>query len=413
MRSRLTTVPSSRARTVFGMWDRRFTLAALQVAVCLTPALAAGLLGKSLVKLTRADLGLNPERVTLLSVETFARGDTTAQHAALTRHLLARVRQMPGVEAASWASHALPSPLITKKTLSVATANPHEASSRPALSVRFNVVGDGYFETIRMPLVAGRGFDPRDSDRDASRTAILNETAARRLFGDAVRALGQRIHITDDREERDREVVGVVRNVVYDEPDEAPAPYLFEPMDRSWNGGMVLHVLGPREPGALIAQVKRELRAIDPSIALSDTSTLEQQVASRIAAPSLAARLALLASGLGVALALLGLYSVLMWLVAQRRTELAIRMSIGATPGQIVMSAAAFGLKITLAGAAIGLLVSYFALRLIATQLRGVDIHDLSIYALVVALVLAAGLAACLLPARHAARLDPWGILRR
>jgi predicted permease len=408
-------------------------LAAMQIAICLTLTLAAGLLGKSLIGLTREDLGFQADRVTLFGIETFIRGYSKEQTAAFNRQLLARVRQLPGVEAASLAFVALPSPMTTTKTIAPVGADDSAAptSTLPStpgaargprapagFSARFNVVSSGYFETMRMPMVAGRVFDERDTNVEASPAAIVNETAARRLWRDPARAIGQHIRVKDERNrqaggEVDREVVGVVRDAVYSEPDEEPRPYLFEPLDRTWDGAAALHVLGPREPGELIAQVKRELRLIDPSLAISEVTTLRQHVAARIAAPSLAARLSIAASAVTMALATLGLYASLAYLVTQRRTELAIRMSIGATPRQIVEFVAAFGLKISLAGIALGLAGSVFTMRLVATQLRGVDLRDPLVYTAVVALVLLAALAACWLPARHAAKLDPWALLGR
>ena len=423
VRSGLTsTLPSAR-RTPFGSWDLRHMLAAMPIAICLTLTLAAGLLGKSLLGLTREDLGFQTDRVTLFGIETFIRGYSKEQTAAFNRNLLARVRRLPGVEAASLAFITLPSPMTATKTIEAPGARDPAAlptttgaSRVPAagLSARFNVVSSGYFETMHMPMLAGRAFDERDTNVEASSTAILNETAARRLWLDPMRAIGQHIRVKDERNHQvDREVVGVVRDTVYDEPDEAPRPYLFEPLDRSWGGAATLHVLGPREPGELIAQVKRELRLLDRSLAISEVTTLREHVAARMAAPSLAARLSIAASGVTMALAMLGLYASLAYLVAQRRTELAIRMSIGATPRQIVEFVAAFGLKISLAGIGLGLAGSVFTMRLVATQLRGVDIRDPLIYSAVVALVLLAALAACMLPARQAAKLDPWALLRR
>jgi predicted permease len=406
VRSGLASNGLSTRRTLFGAWDLRHALAIAQVAICLTLTLAAGLLGKSLIGLTRENLGFQPDRVTLFDIETYIRNYSKAQTADFNQNLLARVRRLPGVEAASLAFIALPSPMLATKTIAVLGA--------AGLAARFNVVSSGYFETMRMPMLAGRAFDDRDTNIESASTAIVSETAARRLWGEPARAIGEYIHVTDERNRSiDRQIVGVVRDAVYSEPDEAPRPYLFEPLDRTWEGAATLHVLGPREPDELIAQVKRELRLIDRSLAISEVTTLREHVATRIAAPSLAARLSIAASAVTVALAMLGLYASLAHLVAQRRTELAIRMSIGAAPRQILEFVAGFGLKIALAGTALGLAGSVVTMRLVATQLRGVDVRDPLVYAVVIALVLLAALAACLLPARHAARLDPWAILRR
>jgi len=412
VRSGLTSAPSSARRTIFGMWDVRHWLAALQIAICLTLAVGSGLLGKRLLSLMRVDCGFATEGVTLFNVETYILDYSHEQNAALYGELLARVRRMPGVEAAALAFKVLPSPILGTNTIAVPDAeDPHARG----FAAGYNVVSSGYFQTVRMPLVAGRAFDDRDGNAAPSRFVILNETAARRLWHDPARAIGQHVRLIDEQKrETNREVIGVVRNAVYGELDESPMPYLFLPVDRSWDGMLTLHVRGgPRQPGQLIADVRRELRLLDHSLAFSAVLTLDQYVATRLAAPALAARLAITGSVVSVALAIIGLYAVLAYLVAQRRTELAIRMSIGAAPREIVSLVVGFGLKIVLAGAALGLAGSFFAMRVIATQLGGVDIHDPLVYASMLTLVLFAALGACLLPARRAARLDPWAILRR
>jgi predicted permease len=416
VRSGLTCVPTSTRRTMFGTWDARHTLATLQIAVCLVLTLGGALLAKKLVTLSRVDLGYATDRVTLFELESYLLDYTREQHAELNRQLLTRVRQLPGVEAAAMSLKVLPSPMIGTNTISLPESESASGTPNTAerFSARFNVVTDGYFDTIRMPLIAGRVFDERDTAATTSRLAIVNEIVARKLWGDPHRAIGRTIRVADERKRlTDREVIGVVKNAVYGELDEAPRPYLFLPIDRSWEGALTLHVRGPRDATQMIAEVRRELQTLAPSMAFASVRPLDQYVATRIAGPSLAARLAVAASTVGMALAIVGLYAVLAYLVAQRRTELAIRMSIGAGPREIVRIIAGFGLKIALVGTALGIAASFWGLRLIATQLNGIDAHDPPVYASVIALVLMAAFAACLIPARRAARLEPWVILRR
>lgn len=406
------TLPGSARRTILGRWDTRHSLAALQIAVCLTLTLTAGLLGKRLINLTTVNLGFSTDRVTLFDLETYVLDYSGEQNVDFYRRLLTRVRQLPGVEAVGLAHNVLPSPFRGDNAITAPDAI--SPSARQEFPVRSNAVSSGYFDTLHMPIVAGRAFEVRDDDQTASRSAIVNETAARRLWGDASRAIGQRIRVRDGQNRVvEREVVGVARDAVYDELDEAPMPYLFLPFAGSWEGGLTLHVRGPREPAALIAQVRRELHLLDPSFAVSDVMTLDEHVATRIAAPSVAARLSLAASAAGVILAMMGLYSVLAYLVAQRRTELAIRMSIGAGPRAILAFVAAFGFRIVLVGAALGTAGALLGARLLATWLQGVNTRDPAIYMCAIALVVLAVGVACIAPARRAARLDPWAILRR
>jgi macrolide transport system ATP-binding/permease protein len=409
VRSGLTNVPAhTPTRSMLGRWDLRYTLAALQIAVCLMSTVGAALLAKSLIGLMRRDLGFQTERVTLLGLETYLRGYTGEQNARLYRDLVARVRRLPGVESVAFASNVIPTRFkLTKHVLAPGALDP---TLRGGLSADLNTVTPDYFETVRLPLVAGRAFREADSAARGLAVAIVDERAARRVWGSPAQAIGQRIRI--EKEAADREIVGVARNAMYRDEDSA-LPYIFLPVDDSWTGSITLHVRGPRDVDWLVEQVRRELRGLDRSLAFSDIVTLDDFVRSRLAAPSLAAQLAVAASAAGFVLAMIGLYAVLVYLVSQRRTELAIRMAIGATPREIMRFVAGFGVKVALSGTALGMFGSFLTMRLLTTHLSGVDVHDPLVYVGVSAVVLVVALAACLLPARRAARLEPWVILRR
>lgn len=409
VRSGLTNVPAQTpVRSMWGRWDLRDTLAALQIAVCLISTVGAALLAKNLIGLLRQDLGFRTEAVTLLGLETYLRGYTGEQNTKLYRELTARVGRLPGVESVAFASDVIPTRIITTRAVSAPGAL--DPSLRAGLSSNFNTVTARFFETLRLPLAAGRAFRDVDTTGQGPAVAIIDERAARRLWGSPARAIGQRIRV--ERESADREIVGVARDAKYRD-EESARPYVFLPVDNSWTGNITLHVRGPRDVERLVAQVRRELRALDPSLAFAEILTLDDFVKARLAAPSLAAQLAVAASTAGFGLAMIGLYAVLAYLVSQRRTELAIRMAIGAAPREIVRFVAGFGVKVALSGAALGLLGSFLTMRLLTTHLGGMDVNDPLVYVGVSAVVLVAALAACLLPARRASRLEPWTILRR
>ncbi|MEO8035336.1 MAG: FtsX-like permease family protein, partial [Acidobacteriota bacterium] len=400
----------SARRTAFGTWDLRYMLAAAQVAICLVLAVGAGLLSKSAIGLLRTDLGFNPDRVTLFGLESYLAPSSDAERGfRLSQELLARVRQLPGVEAAALSHDVLPTPMRTMTDIVALEAD--DPVARSGVSVPYNVVTPGYFETVRMAIVAGRSFTERDSNTVAATVAIVNERLARRLWHEPARALGQRIRLRG--ETSDREIVGVARSAVYREIDETPLPYLFLPDDKTWAGAMTLHVRGPKDPTMLIGQIRGELHRLNPSLAFADIRTMNDHVASRMAGSSLAAYLSVGASAAGLALAAMGLDAVLAYLVSQRRRELAIRMSLGAGPTHIVRFITRVGLRIILIGVIGGLFASLATTKLIATQLRGVAAGDPTVYLAVVVLVVVIALGACLLPAWRAGRLEPWAILRR
>jgi putative ABC transport system permease protein len=395
-------------RSLLPSWDLRYTLATLQVAVCLVLAVGAGLLSKSLLGLVRTDLGFNPAHITLFALESYlAPSLEDGGSFELSRRLLARVRQLPGVEVAALAHDVLPTPMRTATEIVARRQHP---SVQVGLSVPYNVVTPGYFETLQMPVVAGRAFSDHDSTSSAP-VALINAQLAQRLWGTSAQALGQRIRVA--AEPGEREIIGVTRNAVYRDVDEAPLPYLFLPDVPAWSGVMTLHVRGERDPDQLIADVRRELRAINPSVSFADVRTLDAHVASRRAGSSLAAYLAIVASGTGLALVVVGLYAVLACLVSQRQRELAIRMAVGASPARVRRFVLAVGLRITTGGLILGGFGALVFSRVIATQLHGVPARDPVVYLCVMALVFVVALGACLVPARHAASLDPWTVLRR
>lgn len=412
VRSCLTNAPASGHRRPWvGQWELRHTLAALQIAVSLILTLGAGLLGKSFFGLLRTDLGYRAEGVMLFGLDSLSGELREGDDVSAGRALLTRVRGLPGVENAGFAHNALPSSMRSTRVVMPVGRGSADARTSSKLALRYNAISPGYLEAVQLPLVAGRAFEERDTEGAPSPVAIVNELLARRLWRGVNHAVGQRIRV--EGETLDREVIGVTRTAVYGEVDEAPMPYLFLPIDRAWQGDVTLHVRGRGDAAVRIAEVQRELRAVDRRFAFSDIRSLDEHIASRIAAPSMAARLSIAASVVGIGLALVGLYAVLAYLVSQRRAELAIRMSLGAGPAHIRAFVAGYGLKIVMVGAVLGLGGAALVMRLLATQLRGVEPYDPLVYLVVTPLVLLAALVACVLPVRRAARLEPWSILRQ
>lgn len=413
VRETLRTSPSSNVRrTWLGRWDLRCTLAALQIAVSLILTLGAGLLGKSLLGLKTSDLGYRTDEILLFGMDTLS-GRSQAQGVTLGHPLLTRVRQLPEVRSAGYASNVLPSPMSLTKVITLPTGadDSHGSNGAATIALRYNYVSAGYLETLQIPLVSGRGFDERDTELNPTSVAILSETAARRLWGSVDRGVGQRIRL--DGERSDREVIGVTRNAAYAEVGESPILFLFLPLDKNWQGAATLHVGGTGKIQTLIADVQRELRAVDRGVAFSEVRLLEEHVAHRIAAPTMAAALSITASISGVGLALLGLYSVLTHLVSQRQIELSIRMSLGAEPRHAVGFVLGFAMRIAATGVAVGLAGAAFGMPAIAKQLRGVAVDDPIVYTVVVLAVMGLAFLASLVPGLGAARMKPWEVLRR
>lgn len=393
---------------LLGRWDLRHTLAALQIAVCLLLTIGAALLAKNLVGLLQRDLGFKSDHVTLFGLEPHLRNYTGEESTMLYDALIERVRRLPGVESAAFAADVVPTRF--KPTQVMVAPDALDTALRVGVAANVNAVSTDYFDTLRLPLLAGRPFRSGDRAAGGAAVAIVDEGAARRTWGTSAAAVGQRIHLGKERAEY--EIVGVTRAAAFRD-EEVALPFLFVPIDQSWAGGVTLHVRGPRQPDVLTEQVRRELRTLDRSLAFSEILTFDDFLIARFAAPNVAAQLAVAASLMGFVLAMIGLYAVLTYLVSQRRAELALRMAIGAAPRDILWMVASAGLKVACVGLAFGVFGSLLTMRLLETQLRAVDVRDPLIYLSVCALVLVAALVATLIPARRAGQLEPWAILRR
>jgi predicted permease len=280
-----------------------------------------------------------------------------------------------------------------------------EASATP-VSVNVATIGSGYVETLQMPVVAGRAFSPSDLPGTPP-VALVNQTLARQLFGDAA-PLGRAIVMGTDRVE----IVGVLADGKYESYTEAQAAVLYLPLDQRPVSSGMLHVRGRMEPGATLAAVRRELAALDPNMALEQAMPLSQLIGLTL----LPQRIAAIAMGtfgiVGLLLAAIGIYGLLAFHVGSRTREIGIRMALGAPVADVIRLVLRYSLRLTLMGTAVGLLAAFAATRLLASLLYGVTPLDPVTFALAALLLVLTALLASYVPARRAARVDPTVALR-
>jgi predicted permease len=333
--------------------------------------------------------------------------------------LLGRLRRIPGVAAAGETSL----PPLGYRTVDVTTYD-IEVKGRPVArggvpdNANFRIVSPGFFEAARTPVLQGRTFDETDDGRKAG-VAVVNQTMARTYWPGG--AVGQAFRLRERYGRRDLEaplgfpsaaitVIGVVHDAKQTQVIDAPVrPEFFLPLGQRPNDARQMAVLlrTTGDPEAVASSVRRVVKDIDPGQLITEFRTLADSVARSLGSRRLTLLLLSFFAIVSVFLAALGLYAAASHGVAQRTREIGIRMALGADGRRVVTLIAAEGLRVTGIGLAAGVLASLAATRLVSAELYGVSPTDPRVIAGVAALLGLVALAAVLIPARRAVRVDP------
>ncbi|HSL53025.1 MAG TPA: FtsX-like permease family protein, partial [Pyrinomonadaceae bacterium] len=321
------------------------------------------------------------------------------------RDLLARIQTQPGIEQATLVRFPQMGGSFAQFQVFTEGSEP----SSEGMSTGFNVVGPNYFRTMGTTLLRGREFTEADRE-GAPGTAVINETLAARLWANED-ALGKRVSITGP-EGPFLEVVGVARDSKYGTLGEVARPYVYLPLQQSYDPKMTLVVRTTGEPKAITPIVREQIRALNANLPIAGVQTLREQLEltllpSRIAAWTLGGfgALALLLAGIGI-------YGVVSFGAAQRTREIGVRMALGAKEKDVLGLVLWDGLIVIGAGLAIGLLLAAAATRVISAFLYGVGATDLLTFVAVPLLLGAVALVASYIPARRAVKVDPLVALR-
>ena len=407
------TIGSDGRGTGAGSPGRRLTngLVVVQVAVSMLLLVCAGLFVQSSRNADATDFGFRTDDLLVLSVDPLAQGYERDQARALYREIAAKVGALPGVRSASWARRApvRPGGIWGR----VFTRDGGTAPEPDAARVAKNYVDPGFFDTVGIPVLQGRGFREEDGASDR-RVAVVSERAARELWP-GQEAVGRRI--VNAAGAVPFEVIGVVRDAhMSRSPFEQP-PFVLYPFGPRLAGSATLHVHVDVDvaPSALIPMITDAVRRHDPTLAILEAGAMDTVVRSL-------GMLALARGGaavvgsfgmLGLLLAAVGLYGVVSHAVVQRQQEFGIRAALGATSAAIVRLALGRGILLTTLGLALGAVAAVAAARLAAGLLFDIRPGDPPAVLGVAGLLLAAvALLACLMPARRAATADPLATLR-
>ena len=378
-----------------------------EVALALIVLIGASLFLESFRHAKQIDPGFDPSHVLLAPLDLSEAGYSTEQGTLLMRHLRDRMETLPGVRAASFAT-AVPlgfSPGSWAADVQVGGYVPRRGED---MRVLWNPIWPGYFDLMRIALIEGRGFTERD-DRQTQPVAIINETFARRFFR-GQEPVGRQLGVWGTV----CTVVGVVKDIKYKNLGETPQPYFYRPMRQVWgpDTGFWLHVRTVGPPLQLLPELRRELRSVDPRVHAFEVFTLSDYIGAAWFAQKIGAALLGVLGTLALLLAALGLFSVMAYSVSQRTQEIGIRMALGAQMIDVLRPIVGQSLRLAMAGIGIGLVLSFALTRLVASQLLGVSATDPLIFVGVSCLLCAAALAASIIPARRAIKVDPLIALR-
>jgi putative ABC transport system permease protein len=403
------------ARASGGRLHLRSVLVAGEIAAALVLVIGATLLVRSYAGLRSVDPGYRVDGVLATDLDLEPARYEDAAVPAFFRRLVERIADVPGVSAAGAVSNLPLATDLGDLDFDIeGRMTPEDAVSPQA---DWQAVTPGYFEAMRIPLLAGRGIAP-DDDADAPGGVVINESAARRYWpGES--PLGQRILLGGGAGPGWVTVVGIARDVRHAGFDEPPRSqmYLAHEQFRFWNDGgpvrgMTLVVRTPGEPAALAGAVRQAVAELDPALPLAGFRTMEQVVSESLARPRF--MMSLLAAFAAVALVMgaVGVYGVMAWLVGQRTRELGIRLALGARARDVAGLILKQTLALTVAGIAAGLLLAALGTRALAGMLFGVTPLDGWTFAGVPVVLAAVALLAAWVPTWRAARIDPNAVLR-
>ena len=409
---------SSRGSTGGGAWQRfRQSMVVIEVALALMLLAGAGLMAESLRRMTGIDLGFNPRNVLTLRLLL-----PTAQYNAdrawqLQEELLRRVKGMPGVEDAIVASNLPLSRNVMTVPFDLESAPPKEQAERPGAG--YATVSAGLVKTLGVKLVRGRDFLATDRGNTPP-VALVNQAFADRYF-QTRDPVGQRIILNRPilgkngfEDDLHVEIVGLVGNMALADLGGPAQPVLYAPQAQNlWRAAAYFAVRGKIDPSGLTAAIRQEMAELDKDQPVDEVALLEKSFTDQFAQPRFQSQVM---SGFGLVsfvLAVIGIYGVNSYAVAQRRREIGVRIALGATPGAILGEVLGRGMKLASIGIVLGLLGAVALAPVVRGILIGIASTDPATLAAVAAALAAVAAVACYIPARRATRVDPAIALRQ
>jgi len=384
----------------------RRILVVTQVALSLVLVVSALLFTRSLRKILTVEAGFQRDGVLVMDVDYSSLNVPKGQRETYGNSILEKVRTVPGIESAA---EAFIVPLSGRGWNDRVIVG----GKRNDVSVNMDLVSEGYFKTMGTPMLAGRDFNERDT-ASAPLVAIVNQQFARKVMG-TENPIGKtfRIDVYKGETAHDYEVVGLVKNTKYYDLRDEDEPLAYYPWLQGSRSATSVNILvrSNLELDSLLASLRRAVGEVNPAITI-DFSVLDQQVKDSLLRERLLALLSGFFGVLAIVLATIGLYGVIAYMVARRTNEIGIRMALGAAPRQILAMVLREASKLLAVGVAVGVVLSLAAGKSAATLLFGLKPYDPATLVAAAAGLTVVAVAASLIPARRAAKLEPMVALR-
>ena len=395
--------------TLFGGAGRsrmRNTLVIVQVALSIVLLTTAGLFLRSLGNASTIDIGFNPDNILIMSVDPKLQNYSHDKSVQFLSQLRERVSALPGVRSVSFVGVMPLSIGSNNNRFDVEATTDHPKQTENANT---NNVGSGYFQTMGIPIFRGREFNPQTDDQHV---AVINETMAAKMFP-GLDPIGRRMSQGKDS----YTVIGIARDsklrTIGEKPESAAYLFLNAAPEKTISFfGTTIIVKTSVNPRSMAQSVRQQITALDPTMAVFNTETMQEHVDKSLLLPRISALLFGIFGVVGLTLAAIGLYGVMSYSVRRRTREIGIRMALGAKPHAVLGMVLRQGLTLTGIGLGVGVLVALVLGRFTARVLYGISGTDLTTFAIVSTVLLAVATIAILIPAFRAARVEPMTALR-
>ncbi len=389
------------------MWSLGNLLVISQIAMSVVLLCATGLFLRSLESASRIDVGFRSEGVLMMAVDPRLHGYSPERTTQFLNQLRGRVAALPGVRSASYTDAI---PLTGGHRSDGFYAEGQPAANRPVAITELYMAGPEYFETMGTDFIAGRSF--ANEAATGPKVAVVNQALAKRFFQNQ-NPIGRRVTGPGGS----YEITGVVRNVQSRVLGEEFRPILYRSLAQNIGAepslvGYRIVVRFARDPAAVAHAVREEIHALDPTLAIFDSQTMQEHLRDALFLPRLAGSLFSVFGLLGLVLAAVGLYGVMNSWVSRRTREMGIRMALGAQVGEVQWLIVRRGLLLTGLAMIPGLGLAWAVAKLFTSALYGVQPHDLSTFVGAPVFLALVGAVACWIPARRAAGAEPLEALR-
>jgi predicted permease len=385
----------------------RTVLVTVQIALSMTLLVAAGLFIKSLVNVSRVDLGMRVDHLVTFTISPENNGYEPAQSRALFQRVEGELAALPGVRAEA----AAMVPVLAGSSWGLGVkVQGFQSGPDVDNGARYNLVGPGYFATLGMPLLAGREFTPADAG-DSMNVAVVNQAFARKFHLDERDAVGKWMSLGGDS--LNIRIVGLVRDAKYnDVKDEVPATVFLAYRQNPRLGFLTFYARTAGAPAPIMRMVPGIMKRLDPNLPVEELKTMRRQVSENVFLDRTIGTLASAFAALATLLAAIGLYGVLAYAVVQRTREFGLRMALGADNGRVRRMVLRQVARMTAVGGVVGIIAALGLGRAAQSLLYGLNGDDPWVVVIVAAGLTLVAFVAGYLPALRASRIEPMQALR-